>query len=99
MDANQANIGAEIKTIRENIKEDMKAQVSSFAFLMDANQEKMKEKFKSGQKEMISTASAIQGKMEAAIHSIRSELEKIIKHRVEDVLSCVDQKKQGLRKK
>jgi hypothetical protein len=39
-----------------------------------------------------------QEKMEATIHSIRSELEEIIKHRVEDVLLCVGQKKQGLRK-
>jgi hypothetical protein len=36
--------------------------------------------------------------MEAALHSIRSELEKAIKHQVEDILSCVDQKKQGFRK-
>jgi BMFP domain-containing protein YqiC len=39
-----------------------------------------------------------QEKMEGAIHPIRSELEKAIKHLVEDVLSCVDQKTQGLRK-
>jgi hypothetical protein len=32
-----------------------------------------------------------QEKMEAAIHSLRSKLEEIIKHQVEDVLSCVDQ--------
>jgi hypothetical protein len=36
--------------------------------------------------------------MEAAIHSIRSELEEIIRHRVEDVLSCVNQETQGFRK-
>jgi hypothetical protein len=30
--------------------------------------------------------------MEAAVHSIRSELEETIKRRVEDVLLCVDQK-------
>jgi hypothetical protein len=40
-----------------------------------------------------------QEKMEAAIHSIRSESEKTIKHRVEDVLSSVEQKTQGLSKK
>jgi hypothetical protein len=38
-----------------------------------------------------------QGKMEAAIHSIRPVLEETIKHRVED-MSCVDQNRQGLRK-
>jgi hypothetical protein len=36
--------------------------------------------------------------MEAAVHSIGSELEETIKRRVEDVLLCVDQKTQGLRK-
>jgi hypothetical protein len=36
--------------------------------------------------------------MEAAIYSIWSEFEDTIKHRVEDVLSCLHQKKQGLRK-
>jgi hypothetical protein len=39
-----------------------------------------------------------QQKMEATIHSIRSELKETIKHRVEDVLSCVEQKMQGIRK-
>jgi DNA-binding ferritin-like protein len=34
--------------------------------------------------------------MEAAIHSIQSELEETIRHRVEDVLSYVDQKRQDL---
>jgi hypothetical protein len=37
-----------------------------------------------------------QEKMEAAIHSIWSELEETIKHRVEDVLACVDKRMQGL---
>jgi hypothetical protein len=35
--------------------------------------------------------------MEAAIHSIRSELE-IIQHQMEGVVSCVDQKTQDFRK-
>lgn len=37
-------------------------------------------------------------KLEAAVHSIQSELEETIKHRVEDVLACVNQKIQGLHK-
>jgi hypothetical protein len=37
-------------------------------------------------------------KMEAAIHSIRAELEETIKYRVADILSCVARKKQGLLK-
>lgn len=36
--------------------------------------------------------------MEAAVHPIRFELEETIKHRVEDVLSCVYQTTQGLHK-
>jgi hypothetical protein len=39
-----------------------------------------------------------QEKMEAAINSTRSELQNTIKHRMEDFLSCVDHKTQGLRK-
>jgi hypothetical protein len=42
------------------------------------------------------TVSAIQDKMEATIHFIWSELQETIKYRVEDVLSYVDQKMQGL---
>jgi hypothetical protein len=40
----------------------------------------------------------IHQEMETAIHSIRSKLKETIKHRTEDVLSCVDQKTQGPRK-
>jgi hypothetical protein len=52
----------------------------------------------STQEEMKARMDIHQEKMEAAIHSIWSELEETIKHRVEDVLSCVDQKTPGLRK-
>jgi hypothetical protein len=51
------------------------------------------------QKEMKANMDIHQEKMETAMHSIRSELEETIKYRVEDVLSCVDQKTQCLRKK
>jgi hypothetical protein len=34
-----------------------------------------------------------QENMEAALHSMWSELKETIKHHVEDVLSCVDQKR------
>jgi hypothetical protein len=37
-----------------------------------------------------------QEKMEAAIHCIQSGLEETIRHRVEDVLSCVNPKMQSL---
>jgi hypothetical protein len=39
-----------------------------------------------------------QEKMEAAIHFILFKLEETITHQVEYVLSCVDQKVQGLHK-
>jgi hypothetical protein len=51
----------------------------------------------STQEEMEANMNIRQAKMEATIHSIRSELEEAIKHQVRDVLSCVDQKTQGLR--
>jgi hypothetical protein len=52
----------------------------------------------STQEEMKARLDIHQEKMEAAIRSIRSKLEEPIKHWVEDVLSCVDQKMQGLNK-
>jgi hypothetical protein len=36
--------------------------------------------------------------LEAAVHSIQWELEETIERREEDVLLCIDQKRQGLRK-
>jgi hypothetical protein len=52
----------------------------------------------STQEEMKSKTDILQEKMEAAMHSIRSQLEETIKHRAEDILSCIDQKTQGFRK-
>jgi hypothetical protein len=50
------------------------------------------------QNRTISTQEDMKAKMEAAMHTIRSELEETIKHSVEVVLSCVDRKMHGLRK-
>jgi hypothetical protein len=88
MEANQAKIGAEIKIIQEDMKEEVNAQVGFRASQIDANQENMKEEIKSGQTEMISTVCVTQEKAETVIRSIRSELEETIKHRLENVLSC-----------
>jgi uncharacterized protein YtpQ (UPF0354 family) len=52
----------------------------------------------STQEEMKTKMNIHQEKMEAAIHSIWSELEETIQHRVEDVLLCVEQKMLDLRK-
>jgi hypothetical protein len=38
-----------------------------------------------------------QDETEATIHSIRTDLQETIKHQMKDVMSCVDQKTQGLR--
>jgi hypothetical protein len=50
----------------------------------------------STKEEMKAKVDINQEKMEAAIHSIWSELGETIKHWVKDVLSCVNQKMQGL---
>jgi hypothetical protein len=52
----------------------------------------------STQEEIKAKTGIYEEKMEAAVQFIRSELEETIKRRVEDVLSCIDQKTQGLRK-
>jgi hypothetical protein len=44
------------------------------------------------QEEMKATRGVGKERMETAINSVRSELEETIKHRLEDVLSCVEQK-------
>jgi Mg-chelatase subunit ChlI len=51
------------------------------------------------QAEMKAMMDTLQGRMEATIHSVRSKLEEIIKHRVGNILSDVDQTTQGLHKK
>jgi hypothetical protein len=63
---------------------------------MDVNTKCMQEDIKSGQVEMRSTIGAIKEKMEAAIHSIRSEVV-IMQHRMENVTSEVTIKTEGLR--
>jgi hypothetical protein len=73
--------------------------------MMDTNQErmnvklrKMKEEIKCGQAEMKPMVSAIEEKMEAAIHSMGSELRETVRHRTEGVVLSVDQTTHDLRK-
>jgi hypothetical protein len=61
---------------------------------MDINQDTTE----STQEEMKAKMDIHQVKMEAAIHSIRSEFEETMKHWGEVVLACVDQRTQALRK-
>jgi hypothetical protein len=58
---NQTKIGAEIKTVQE----EMKAQVGSLTSWIDANQEEMKDEIKFGQAEMAAAVRAISQKMKS----------------------------------
>jgi predicted nucleic acid-binding Zn-ribbon protein len=93
MDASQAKMLAEMKQeIRagqEHLKEEMKAHLEEVTARLEAIQDKME----TNQAKM-----DMQEKMEAAIHSMWSELEDTIKYRMEDIQSCVNQEMQGLHK-
>jgi actin-like ATPase involved in cell morphogenesis len=74
--------------IKEEIMADMKTQVGCLASCTDVNQEKAEV----CHREM----KTHQERAETTIHSIQSKLEETIKHQVEDVLPCVDQRMQSL---
>jgi hypothetical protein len=82
------------KTDANNEKFDVLRCTSILLSGMDIHQARTE----STQEEMSDKMDIHPEKTVTAIKSIRSELEETIKHRVEDVLSCVDQKAQGLRK-
>jgi hypothetical protein len=82
----QDEMDANIEEIKGDIKTNQ-AKLEAMQAKTDANVKEMKAKMDIHQE-----------KIEATIHSIRSELEETIKYRVEDVLSCVNQKRQGIRK-
>jgi hypothetical protein len=65
-------------------------QLGCLAFCIDVNQKKTE----AYHREM----KVRQENMEAAIQSIPSKLDELIKHRVKHVLACVDQRTQNLRK-
>jgi hypothetical protein len=101
----EAKMGADIKTFREKAnsnremeenvydgREEMKARVGCLASRIDVKQEEMK----AIQYKMKITMKSSNEETEAAIHCIRSELEKTLKHLVEDVLACVDPRVQDL---
>lgn len=99
-DRMKAKIGAEVKTIQEKMddgQEEMKARMCYLTSWINASQEEMRVRVSAIQYKMEVMIKCCQ-ETEATIHSIRSELEEAIKHWVEDVLSCVNQKMQGLRK-
>jgi hypothetical protein len=74
----------------------MKAQVGSIASWIDAKEEEMKARVSATQHEMEVTMKCSQEETDDAIYSIQSELEETIKHWLEDILACVDQRTQGL---
>jgi hypothetical protein len=95
MEINQVNVN----TTQEKMSSKIDANNEKFEVLrgtlvsrMDIHQARTE----SIQDEMKAKMDIHQKKMEAAKHFTRSELEETIKLRVEDVLSCVDQKTQGL---
>jgi hypothetical protein len=93
----EAKVGSEIKTIQEKTDDgqEMKDQVGSLASWIDANKEEMRARATAIQYKKEVMIKCRQEEMEAAIHSIWSELEETIKHWVEDVLACVNQRMQA----
>jgi hypothetical protein len=79
-------------------QEQIKDQVSSFTSQIDASQEEMRARVSAIQYKMEVRIKCSQEKMKAMINSIWDELEKTKKHRVEDVLACVDQRTEDLYK-
>jgi BMFP domain-containing protein YqiC len=69
-------------------EEEMKATVSAIQEMIEGSQKKIEGVIRNGHEEI-----------KTAINSIQSELEKTIRHRVEDVLVSVDQQTRGLCKK
>jgi hypothetical protein len=75
----------------------MKSQVASLASRINANQEEMRARVSAIQYKMMEvTVNCSQEETEAAVHSAWPELEETVKHQVEDILACVDQRTQGL---
>jgi hypothetical protein len=98
MRAGQGLLKEEMLSKMETNEERMDAKIDTNQEKVEARIEANSEKFEVLQGALVSQVDIHQEKMEVTIHSIRSELEEIIKHWVEDVLSCVDQKMQGLHK-
>jgi hypothetical protein len=88
-DTSQNKMKEKIRTNQELLKEEMLAKMEARVY---ANNEK----FEVFLGTLICWMDIHQEKMVAAVHFIQSELEETIKHRVAGVLSCVDQKTQGL---
>jgi hypothetical protein len=75
-------------------QEEMKAQMGSLASRIEDNNEK----FKVLQGTLVSQKDIHQEKMEDRIRSIRSQLEETIQNLMEDVLSCIDQRRRAFAK-
>jgi hypothetical protein len=99
MDSSQERMEAKTDAYQEKMEDgqvEIKDQVGSLAFRIDANQEEMKARVNAIKYKKEITIKCRQEETEATIQSIRSELQEIITHPVEDVLACVDQRTQDL---
>jgi hypothetical protein len=85
--------------MREDMKTNQeKADSIHKEMIAKMNQKRMEANRKTGRKEMKQEIGASQEKMEVAIHSIRSELDETIQHRIENVMTQVNYKTQSLQK-
>jgi hypothetical protein len=94
MDADRGEWIQEIRAGQEHLKKYLKAQM----VLLVSGMEDNSEKFEVLQGTLVAQMGRYQEKMVDAIHSIRSELDETTQHRIGNVMTCVDHKKQGLRK-
>jgi hypothetical protein len=100
INAREERIEAKADANLEGLEAKMYSHHDKFEVLQDTLISRMdiiyQAKTQSTQEEMKAKIHIHQVKMEPPIHSIQFELEDIIRNRVEDILSCVDQKAQGL---
>jgi hypothetical protein len=89
--ARQAKTEANQEQMLAEIRADRKADQEK----ADTDRKANREDLKSGQAEIIA---AIEEKMEATSHSIQSEVQETIQHQMENVMTEVNQKTEGLRR-
>jgi hypothetical protein len=84
------------KDICQPTKGEMEALVASPTSWININQEQMRARVSAIQYRMEAMMKCIQEETKVAINSVWGELEETMKHRLEDILSCVNQRSQGL---
>jgi hypothetical protein len=75
------------------IKQMMERLIGSLVSIMEANRktdrDEMKQEIRAGQQHMQEMIRTNQAKKEATIHSMQSELDETIRHRIENVITCL----------